>query len=232
MKIVLIHGQNHKGSSYHIGRMVAEKIRGEKEITEFFLPRDLNRFCLGCYSCIKDESKCPFFEEKSRITKAMEEADCLIFTTPTYCMRASAPMKSFLDLTFTYWMIHKPRASMFRKRAVIVSTAAGAGAKSAVKDIAVSLEYCGVPFIKKYGIGVQAMGWEGVSDKKRAKIEKDAGKIAAKLSDTRKPHVGIKTKAIFLAMRMMQKGNMGAGEEEHRYWQEKGWLGKARPWKD
>lgn len=76
------------------------------------------------------------------------------------------------------------------------------------------------------------MGWEGVSDKKRAKIEKDAGKIAAKLSDTRKPHVGIKTKAIFLAMRMMQKGNMGAGEEEHRYWQEKGWLDKARPWKD
>lgn len=187
---------------------------------------------MGCYSCIKDESKCPFFEEKSRITKAMEEADCLIFTTPTYCMRASAQMKSFLDLTFTYWMIHKPRASMFRKRAVIVSTAAGAGAKSAVKDIAVSLEYCGVPFIKKYGIGVQAMGWEGVSDKKRAKIEKDAGKIAAKLSDTRKPHVGIKTKAIFLAMRMMQKGNMGAGEEEHRYWQEKGWLDKARPWKD
>ena len=130
MKIVLIHGQNHKGSSYHIGRMVAEKIRGEKEITEFFLPRDLNHFCVGCYSCIKDESKCPFYAEKSRITKAMEEADCLIFTTPTYCMRASAPMKAFLDLTFTYWMIHKPRATMFRKRAAIVSTAAGAGAKS------------------------------------------------------------------------------------------------------
>ena len=42
MKIVLIHGQNHQGSSCHIGRMIAEKITGEKEITEFFLPRDLN----------------------------------------------------------------------------------------------------------------------------------------------------------------------------------------------
>lgn len=34
MKIVLIHGQNHKGSSYHIGHMIAEKITGENEIKE------------------------------------------------------------------------------------------------------------------------------------------------------------------------------------------------------
>lgn len=40
MKIVLIHGQNHKGSSYHIGRMIADKIKCEKEIIEFFLPKD------------------------------------------------------------------------------------------------------------------------------------------------------------------------------------------------
>ena len=40
MKIVLVHGQNHKGSTYNIGRMIADKIGGE--ITEFFLPKDLN----------------------------------------------------------------------------------------------------------------------------------------------------------------------------------------------
>ena len=39
MKVVMIHGQNHKGSTYHIGRMIAEKIVGKEEITEFFLPR-------------------------------------------------------------------------------------------------------------------------------------------------------------------------------------------------
>lgn len=42
MKIVLIHGQNHKGSSYHIGRMLADGLKGS-EITEFFLPRVLKR---------------------------------------------------------------------------------------------------------------------------------------------------------------------------------------------
>lgn len=229
MKIVLIHGQNHKGSSYHIGRMLADKLSGE--IIEFFLPRDLNHFCVGCYSCIEDESRCPFYAEKRKIMEAVEQAELLIFTTPTYCMRASAPMKSFLDFTFTYWMIHKPRECMFEKRAVIISTSAGAGANKATEDIAAALRYWGVPWVKKYGIAVQAMNWAGVSEAKKAKIEKDIGKISARLSVSGKPHIGIKTKLLFSAMRMMQKNNWGSGETEKKYWQDKGWLDKKRPWK-
>lgn len=231
MKIVLIHGQNHKGSSYHIGRMIAEKIKGENEISEFFLPRDLDHFCTGCYSCIEDESKCPFYPEKRRILDQVEQAQVLIFTTPTYCMRASAPMKSFLDFTFTYWMVHKPRKCMFSKRAVVLSTAAGSGSGSAVKDIAASLKYWGVASIQKYGVSVQAMSWNAVSDKKKAQIEKRTDRIARKLSANHAPRVGVVTRTIFSAMRMMQKAGMGASAAEKEYWQEQGWLDKDRPWK-
>ena len=69
MKIALIHGQSHKGSSYHIGRMIAEKVTGENKITEFFLPKDLNHFCLGCYSCIEGDEHCPFYEEAMRLVE-------------------------------------------------------------------------------------------------------------------------------------------------------------------
>lgn len=231
MKIVLIHGQSHQGSSCHIGRMIAEKIAGEKEIAEFFLPRDLNHFCTGCYRCIDDDSRCPYAVDKRAIMEQVEVADLLIFTTPTYCMRASAPMKAFIDLTFTYWMVHRPRACMFEKRAVVVSTAAGTGTASAIKDVATALEYWGVPQIEKYGIAVQASGWEAVSAKKKAKIEKDTDQIAAKLSWAGKPRVGMKTKLLFSMMRMMQKNNWGSSPAEKEYWMEKGWLGKARPWK-
>ena len=31
MKIVMLNGQNHKGSTYHIGRMIIDKISGETE---------------------------------------------------------------------------------------------------------------------------------------------------------------------------------------------------------
>ena len=232
MKVVLIHGQNHKGSSYHIGRMIADKMQGTKELTEFFLPRDLNHFCLGCYNCIEDDAKCPFYDAKGKIMGAVEDADVLIFTTPTYCMHASAPMKSFMDLTFTYWMVHRPRKCMFSKRAVVVSTAAGTGMKSAMKDITNTLFYWGVPYIKPYGVAVQAMSWDGVSDKKKAKIEKDTAKLARKLSAGTRPSVGIKTHFMFKVMGAMQSAGMGSSPVEKEYWEQNGWLGKKRPWKD
>ena len=35
----MLNGQNHKGSSYHIGRQIIDKMSGENEITEFFFRR-------------------------------------------------------------------------------------------------------------------------------------------------------------------------------------------------
>lgn len=189
MRIVLIHGQNHKGSTYHISELLVEQFENS-DIQEFFLPRDLEHFCLGCYKCIENDEECPFFNEKRRIMQAVENADLLIFTTPTYCMHASAPMKSFIDFTFTYWMSHSPRACMFSKKAVVISTAAGKGTKSAIKDISNTLFYWGVPYIKEYGITVQAMSWEQVSKKKKEKIKLDIVKLANSIKKE-KIHIGI-----------------------------------------
>lgn len=208
MKIVLIHGQNHKGSSYHIGRMLAEQL-AESEISEFFLPKDLEHFCVGCFSCVKNEEKCPFYTEKKHIMDEVEKADLLIFTTPTYCMRASAPMKAFIDLTFTYWMSYKPRTCMFNKKAVVISTAAGTGMKTAIKDITNALFYWGVPYVKKYGIAVQAMAWEQVADKKKQRIKQDVERMARTVSSNKDIHVGFKTKFMFGIMRMMQNKGWG-----------------------
>lgn len=232
MKIVLIHGQNHKGSSYTIGRMIADKVEVEKETTEFFLPKDLNHFCLGCYKCIEGDDNCPFYEEKRNIMDEVEKADLLIFTTPTYCLRASAPMKSFIDFTFTYWIAHRPRKCMYSKKAVVVSTAAGQGTKSAIKDVKTALFYWGIPYIKSYGKALQAMNWDMVNQKKKEKIEKDTARIAKKLSDSKKPHVGIKTRFMFKVMAGMQSAGMGSSPMEKKYWESNGWLGKKRPWKD
>ena len=232
MKIVMINGQNHKGSTYNIGRLLAKNIGSDKDIVEFFLPKDLNHFCLGCYTCIEDDTKCPFYEEKNRIMKEVEEADILIFTTPTYCLRASAPMKNFIDQTFNYWMSHRPRKCMFNKKAVVISTAAGSGAKKAVKDVSDALFYWGIPCIVEYGICIQAMNWDGVSEKKKQKIEKDTIRIAQRLSRKKRVKAGIKTKTMFSLMRMMQKADLGAGEADKSYWEKSGWLGKERPWKN
>lgn len=51
MKITIIHGQSHKGSTYHIARILSEKLGGE--VTEFFLPKDFGSFCKGCTACFE-----------------------------------------------------------------------------------------------------------------------------------------------------------------------------------
>ena len=83
MKTVIINGQNHKGSTYHIGKLLADKIGGE--VTEFFLPRDFSDYCIGCAQCFSVAAdKCPHFEKQQPILKAMDEADLIILTSPVY----------------------------------------------------------------------------------------------------------------------------------------------------
>lgn len=231
MKITMIHGQSHRGSSCHIGQLLAAQFPGS-ELSEFFLPRELNHFCLGCYACLEDETKCPCYAEKKRIMDEVERADLLIFTTPTYCMHASAPMKALIDLNFSRWMSHKPRACMFSKRAVVISTAAGAGTRSAIKDVTTMLFHWGVPWVKTFGISVQAMCWEQVSDRKKAKIERKIGMLASAIKRKKTVRVGLKTRFMFGLMRMMQKKGWGASPKEKEYWEKNGWLASGRPWKD
>lgn len=231
MKIVLIHGQNHKGSSYHMGRMLADKLAKEADITEFFLPRNLNHFCVGCYSCIEDETKCPFWSEKKVILDALERADLFIFTTPNYCLAPSGAMKSLLDLLFDCWMVHRPKQWMFTKRAVIFSASAGASCKKAMQPVKDSLFYWGVPYIKTYGLAVQAKNWGEVKPEKKAKIEKDISCIANQIDCAKPPRVGFKTKFIFGIMGKMHSAGWDSSPVEKEYWQERGWLKKARPWK-
>ena len=53
MKIVLIHGQSHEGSTCMTARKLTEKIitkqekREEGKLQEFFLPKDFDEPCLG-----------------------------------------------------------------------------------------------------------------------------------------------------------------------------------------
>lgn len=231
MKIVVIHGQNHKGSTWNVADILLQNMTCEKEVKEFFLPRDLNHFCTGCFQCLEGRDKCAFWEDKKPIDDAINAADLLILTTPNYCMMPSAPMKAFLDLFFTNWLSHKPQETMFQKRAVVISTAAGAGAGKANKLVANNLTNWGIPEVIRYGLSVNATNWEMVPDKKKDKIQKDMTRLASKLLNKTKVKVGIKTRILFWFYGGMQKANWGASPSEKEYWESQGWLSGAKPWK-
>lgn len=233
MKIVIINGQNHKGITYNMAKLVVDKITAEKEVTEFFLPKDLNRFCMGCYACLKERTACPFQSEKQPILDAMISADLIILTSPTYCMMPSAPMKAFLDLFFTNWLSHKPIAEMFGKRALVVSSAAGAGSDKTCKLMKTNLENWGIPQIKTLAVNANATSWQTVPTKKLALIQKKTDKLAAYYSKncSKAPKITLKLKIMFGIFAGMQSANWGAAPEEKQYWSEKGWLEDNRPWK-
>ena len=228
MKTVIINGQNHKGSTYHIAHELAEKIGGE--ITEFFLPKDFGEFCVGCTNCfMKGADRCPHHEKLFPITKAMDEADVIILASPVYVYHASGPMKAFLDHYGYRWMVHRPEPAMFKKQGVCISTAAGAGMKSTNKDMADSLFFWGVPKIYKYGCAVAAVDWNSISEKKMASIHKNTSRIAASIKKNHgRVKVGLQTKVFFHIMRMIQQNGFNPRDVE--YWKERGWTGKGRPW--
>ena len=230
MKIVLINGTNHKGSTYHIARQLADKLQGET--TEFFLPRDFDEFCLGCTTCfVKGEEFCPHHSKIEKITKALLEADVIILDSPVYVYHASGAMKALLDHYGYMWMSHRPEESMFKKQGVVISTAAGAGTKSTMKDMKDSLFYWGVARNYEFGMPVAATSWEQINEKKLKKIDKATTRIAKKIirrNSKAKPTIG--AKLFFAIMRLLQKNGWNPKDKE--YWKEKGWTEKKRPWKN
>lgn len=230
MKITIIHGQSHKGSTYHIARMLSGKLRGE--VTEFFLPKDFGSFCVGCTACFeRSEKLCPHYEKLQPITAALDDADVIILASPVYVYHATGAMKTLLDHYGYRWMVHRPEEKMFGKQAVCISTAAGAGMKSTNKDMADSLFFWGISRIYKFGIGVAAVSWDAVSAKKKQRIEKETSAIAERIirnSGNMRP--SIKTRVFFNVMRMLHR--KGWNEADVEYWNEKGWDGHDRPWKN
>lgn len=233
MNILMINGTMRKGSTYQIGKLAIERIMQEgDQLTELFLPKDMPEFCRGCGLCIREsETRClDYLMYMKRFTRMIDEADLLVFTSPVYVMHVSGAMKALLDHYGYRCMIHRPEASMFRKQAICVATAAGGGLRSALKDIKDSLLYWGVARVHTLGVKVGTSGWENMDQAAKDQVAENIGKLAAKIR--REPTAvkpGLKTKILFYIMRKAVRD--GGIEADQKYWEEKGWLAKERPWK-
>lgn len=232
MKITIIHGQSHKGSSYHITEQIIDKISDDNiEICEYFMPNDAPKFCIGCYKCFfEGEDKCPQAEKVQKIVKSMEMSDVIIVDSPAYCFDMTGQLKTLFDHLAYMWLPHRPRKSMFDKIGIVVSTAAGGGAASTTKMISKQFFYFGIPRIYRYSKCVNAPNWESVPEKIKNEISHDTTRIALKVkSKIGKVKPGLKLKFMFMVMRMMQKSNTW-NMNDKSYWENNGWLDKKRPW--
>lgn len=229
MKITVLHGQSHKGSTYHLARILCHKLGGE--VTEFFLPRDFGAFCVGCTKCfVQAETLCPHAESLRPITQALDEADVIVLASPVYVYHATGPMKALLDHYGYRWMVHRPQETMFTKQAVCLSTAAGAGTRQTNQDMADSTFFWGIARTYRYGVNVRAVSWDQVSQAQKERIEGKLSRLARRVKrNVGKVRPGLKTRAFFHLVLWMHR--RGWNETDTAYWQEKGWTSGGRPWK-
>lgn len=139
---------------------------------------------------------------------------------------------NLLDHFGTWWMIHRPMPEMSRKQAVAISTAAGGGMKSTVRDMADSLEMWGIHKVYRMGVGVQATNPKEIPDRIRKNIHRKTDKLATRIQKhAGKQGCNGRAKKWFYLMRFAHK-HFASMEPDYGYWEEKGWHGKKRPWKE
>ena len=124
MKILAICGSPRKGETFKILNSIKEEYPDIDY--EILMLKDMNlKDCYGCYVCInRGPEKCPLKDDRDLIIKKMEDADGVVFATPTHTRHVSALMKKFIDKLG--YIAHRPY--FFDKYAMFIATCKGFGA--------------------------------------------------------------------------------------------------------
>jgi len=238
MKVIVFHGSPRKGNTYAATKIFMNEMMvcGEIEFIEYFLPNDLPEFCRGCFLCLCESARlCPHSKYTLPILENLLDADALIFTTPVYVLQTTGAVKAFFDHFSWMFIVHRARPEMFKKKAFVLSTTAGAGTKAAMKTIITNFKFWGINKIYSAGFAMRAIDWETVNPKRREKFERKLKKSARRFfretASGKKHSPYLLTRLMFYIRRGMLKKDMASQSDESavadiRHWQEQGWFNK------
>lgn len=231
MKILAIIGSPRgKGDSYALTRKVEEKMRqlGYVEF-DYVLLKDFNlQPCRGCYLCLgKGEDKCPIKDDRPFLEKKMNDADGVIFVSPTYVMNVSGLMKNFMD-RFAY-ACHRPR---FFKRALAISTTEGFGQQVTAFILAFTASTWGYSPAYRLGVieppRVDDVLLPEVREKQRKKNDAMAEKAAERFYRAINSGMPVPGLVGLVQFRFHKEAfsRFKDGNVDHEYWKNNGWLEK------
>ncbi len=229
-ELCVIHGSpNTKGNTVQVYKRF-EAFLTQKDpgvtVKEFHLQADFNEFCRGCYTCfLKSEEKCPHRKKLEPIVQAMLDADGLVFTSPAYVLAESAQMKAFLDHLGWLFLPHRADPRMFRKSAMLIATAAGAGTKPANKCVRRSVRFWGVPVILQRGFNLFEIDMAKVKGKRLKKLDKHLRRDAFRFVQSlkKKRYINIFRWVLLQALRPMIK-SYPEDNIDKIYWKKMGWV--------
>jgi|LGVE01.1.fsa_nt_gb multimeric flavodoxin WrbA len=231
MNVTIIYGTQRKGCSYHITQELLKNM-DHPNITEFFLPRDLPKYCTSCFQCFSEAADiCPHSEYTLPIREKLISADLIILTSPVYALHVSGQMKVFLDHFANMFVVHRPEESMYHKQGLVIATAVGPVYKDTLNEMKDNLDFWGVAKTYKIGTSLYNFEWDDVASKIKTKVCNKAKTTAKQIElNHLKAKPSFRVKKWFYISRYMQK-HIGGHQPDVDYWEEKNWLKRNRPWK-
>lgn len=243
LQVALVLGTGQPGCTALIARRLQDALasRFACAFNTIALPGQAPPYCIGCKRCFKEGMPaCPHADIMLPHWEALCSADLIAFVLPTYVWRAPAQVKALLDHLGTRWMVHAPDPRMYRKRALIITQAVGAGMRGSARDVSTSLRFWGIPRIKKLCFRVMHTETESIPAGTLRRIDASLARFAQELAgrDVR-PAPSLFARLMFHVMRIGHRG-ISKQEVKHgrprtyddRYWQQQGWYADKRPWQD
>lgn len=225
MKVLAIIGTPTKEEGYTTQTVeLLEQSLKKKCATQFeylFLEdQNLSR-CRGHLTCVKfGEQQCPFYNELTPITAAIEAADVVILASPVHCFNVSTLMKNLIDL-FVYQM-HRPQ--FFGKKAVVVTAAAGAGQNTVLKYLRKTARIWGLDVIAQFGTHAGLFEHEKYQPKLAAAAAKVADKLISEVNRGETDAPGLADLINFRVWRSVVVRTKEASPYDWAHWQKSGWL--------
>ncbi|MFR4414405.1 MAG: flavodoxin family protein [Butyricicoccus sp.] len=176
------------------------------------------------------EGKCGGHEYMQKLIAAIDDSELIVFCAPTYVYHIPGQVKTLLDHFAYRWLVHRPDLSLMCKQALIITTAAGGGMKSTVRDLRDSMNYWGVGRTHVITQAVWGYDWSSMPENFMHKIEQ---KVEKTVSAIQKSAGNVtpcaKVKGLFYMYRLFhKKRKMNPADDE--YWYEKGYV-SGKPWK-
>lgn len=243
MKACLITAVANRGCTERIGQTFLQRLKHlvpDAQVSQFTLPKDGPEYCLGCKACFdEDMGACAHVAKTLPIWQAMEEANLLVFITPTYVFSIPGQLKALLDHYGCRWIVHKPSPQMIGKQALVINQSIGAGFRSTLLPLKHSLRFWGIRRIYSIKARLGMVDYDLVEPKVKTKLERQINQALGKIiANTHNGSPGLMTKFLYRAMalgqqgihRMLQKKGQPV-TSDYVYWQKQGWLSGRFPWK-
>ncbi len=227
MNIIIIHGSMRKGNTYKLTQEAASILRKHEDVSirEFSVSELALPFCESCHACFsKGEEFCPQREAVTPVAEAIESCDGLIVSGVVYSLHLNAAMKNLIDHLSYYF--HRPR--LFTKKALIITTTAGAAEKRIAKYLKSVLGHWGAGYIKSLSCKIQTNTFS-LSEKQQKRLEAAANAFYNAVSQNKTTPPTFESVAVHNAFRAMSLSPKGPSECDKAYWRDCGFAARAYP---